>query len=329
MLGSEIYADFSKEINWIRERIREEILTLPNSLKSLAEYYVGKRLIILSDKARPIKFDPELGRPIPYVAFWFADAFGLTNKQVTRKLALGLVYSSLATTVRDDIIDHESPSELRYVTLANMYLHRYLVIFDDLFDPDSKFWYHLASCIKELARYESWNLISNYEHSFDPFSKSFLEESSRYFSAVVMPTLAALAIATNNERKIPLVSKFLQHFSMGWRIYDDLSDWRKDLKIDNWNHSSILLYALQNVDGKSKLDEEVVLSMFLSADFIKKAYGAMLGFFRTARQDVSAFNCSYLSRFMDEQISFHTRKRDGLLRSSLGFYKQLSKILSK
>lgn len=329
MLGSEIYTDFSREINWIREMIQEEILTYPDSLRSLAEYYVRKRLVILSDGARPIKFDPELGRPVPYAAFWFAEAFGLTNKQVAKRLALGLVYSSLATTVRDDIIDHEPSSDLHHFTLANMYLQRYLAIFDDLFDPDSKFWYYLASCIKELVRYEIWNLTPIDEHGFDPFSESFLKESSRYFSAVVMPTLAALAIATENEGKIPIVGEFLKHFSMGWRIYDDLNDWRKDLKVKNLNHSSTLIYALRNVGGKSNLDEEVVLSMFLSTDFLKKAYGAMLGFFRAARDDVLALSCSYLSRFMDEQISFHTRKRDRLLSSSSDFYKQLRKILNK
>jgi len=329
MICSEIYTDFSKDINWIRERIQEEIITCPNSLKSLAEYYVRKRLIILSDKARTIKFDPYLGRPVPYTVFWFAEAFGLTNKEVTRRLALGLVYSSIATTIRDDIIDNELLSELSYFALEKTYLHRYLAVFNELFNPDSKFWYYLVNCIKELARYESWNLTSNYEHSFDPFSESFLKESSRYFSAVVMPTLAALAIATNNERKIPIVRKFVKHFSMGWRIYDDLKDWRMDLKVKNLNHSSTLIYTLQNVGGKSKLNEEVVQSMFLSTDFVKKAYGAMLSFFRSARKDVSAFNCSYLSRFMDEQISFHTRKRDSILRSSSDFYKQLSKILSK
>lgn len=329
MIGSEIYTDFSKDINWIRERIREESLTYPNSLKFLAEYYVRKRLIILSDKARIIKIDPYLGRPIPYSVFWFAEAFGLTNKQTTRRLALGLVYSLIATTIHDDIIDNEPSSKLHYFALANMYRHRYLAVFDDLCDPDSKFWYYLANYIKELAQYESWNLTSNYEHSFDPFSESFLKESSRYISAAVMPTLAAMAITTDNEGKIPILSKFLKHYSMGWRIHDDMNDWQMDLKVKNLNHSSTLIYALQNVGGESNLNEEVVLSMFLSTDFVKKAYDAMLGFFRSARKEVSAFNCSYLSRFMDEQISFHTRKRDNLLRSSSDFYKQLSKILSK
>jgi len=329
MLSSEIYTNFSKEINWIREKIQEETLTFPNSLKSLVEYYVRKRLIILSDKTRPIIFDPELGRPVPYATFWFAEAFGFTKKKVTRRLALGLVYSSLATTIRDDILDHDPSKKGHFFTLANIYLHRYLAIFNYLFDRNSKFWYYLASCIKELERYENWNRISNYDNNFDPFSESFLKESSRYFSAVVMPTIAALAIATGNEGKISIVNRFLKHFSMGWRIFDDLNDWRKDLKVKNLNHSSTLLYTLQNIGGKNNLNEEVVLSMFLSTDFVKKAYGAMLSFFRTARKDVSAFDCSYLTKFMDEQISFQIRKRDSLLRLNSDFYMQLNKILSR
>ena len=114
MSGSEIYTDFSEDINWIRRSIQEETLTYPNSLKSLVEYYVKRRLVILSDEAQRIKIDPELGRPVPYATFWFAEAFGIENKQVTRRLALGLVYSSLSTTVRDDIIDQEPSSELHH-----------------------------------------------------------------------------------------------------------------------------------------------------------------------------------------------------------------------
>ncbi len=138
-----------------------------------------------------------------------------------------------------------------------------------------------------------------------------------------------MAIYTDNEREIPTVSKFLEHFSMGWRIYDDLNDWRKDLKARNWNHSSVLFYASHNAGGTVDLSEEIVLGMFLSTDFIKEIYGALLGFLRAARKDASALNCPYLSKFMDEQVSFHTRRRDILLRSNLEFYEQLGNILGK
>jgi hypothetical protein len=150
---------------------------------------------------------------------------------------------------------------------------------------------------------------------------------------VVLPSLTALALVTDNEREISKLSDFLRNFSMGWRIFDDLCDWRKDLEIDNLNNSSILLYILQNIHGEQDLDEEIVLSMFLDHEFIRKVYGIILKFNNLAKMDVSAFDCAYLSKFMDEQISFHTKRRDSMLfhthKLSSEFIKQLNNILNK
>jgi hypothetical protein len=329
MIDSEIYTNFSDEIEWIREKIREDTITVPNLLQSLSEFYVKKRLMILpSDQALKIKFDPEIGRPAPYAVFWFAEAFDL-EKEITKRLALGLVYSSIAITINDDIVDHEPSQLLQYLYLANKYLEKYLEIFYDLFDPDSKFWYYLASSFKELARYRSWNLSVKDIKSYEPFSEAFLRESSRYFSAVVMPSIVATATATDNEEKIPLVLDFLKNFCMGWRIYDDLNDWRADLEVKNLNHSSTLIYASQKMGKFSDLDQKTMSSMFLDTNFIKKAYDAMLSFFRAAQKDVSALNCDYLSKFMEEQINFNTRRRDSLLSISTDYYNTLDTILKK
>jgi len=276
-----------------------------------------------------MQLDPQIGRPVPYSTFWFAKAFDFTNEPVTRRLALGMLYSAIATTIRDDLLDQEPSSQLQHSTLANIFLHKYLEGFTDLFDSDSRFWYYHAISNKEQAQYEIWNLTYHYEHSLDPFSEAFLSESSRYFSAVVMPTLAAVAIAADNERQIPIVISFLKHFSMGWRVFDDLMDWRKDLKVKDLNHSSLLYSVKQNFEDRPTLNEETVLSMFLSDDFVKKMYGAILGFFKEAREDILPLNCNYLTRFMDEQLNFHTRKRDVLLQANSDFYNKLGKIVDQ
>jgi len=335
MYGSEIYNDFKKDIYWIRDRIQEEAPFFPDSMKPLIEHYTKSRLIIIPTKPKSgsgRKYDYELGRPVPYAVYWFADAFGLRDKKVYRKLGLGLIYSALTTTIRDDIIDSESPPDPQCAKLLNYYNYKYLEVFEELFNKDSVFWYHLAKGFQETARYESWNLLFNNRLNVDPFSESFLEESSRYFTAVVMPTLTAIAILTDNESKISVASEFLRHFSMGWRIYDDFCDWKRDLKVDGFNHSSILLYILQYVQGETDLNEEIVYSMFLNPEFIGKSYGAILHFYEAAKSDVSGLNCKYLTKFMEEQISFHTKRRDNILscadESKSEFLKQLDTILN-
>jgi hypothetical protein len=319
------------------ERIREAHLTFPNSLKSLAENYTSKRLIFSSDRDGIIRLDPKLGLPtrnfLPDVVFWLADAFGLKDRKVTKRLALGLVYSSLAFAVIDDTIEEETQSTSRNLALSNLYLHRYFKMFEGLFEPDSKFWHYLITSIKDfkLLVYQDFTFKHEPQDiaSLDPLSEPFLLESCKSYSALVMTTFAAVAYATNNETKIPQLSKFWNNYAKGHRIYDDLNDLQKDLRMDDYNNSSVLLYALQKTDNKSKLDEKLIWSMFLDIDFIEKIYGTMLGLFKRAREDASAFNCPYLFRFMDELINAHTQKRDILLKTSSDFYKELGRILNK
>jgi hypothetical protein len=313
----------------MRERIQEDLNSLPTFLQPLLSHFVRIRLTLLPSKDRTTELDPQIGRPVPYSTFWFAKAFHFTNQPVTRRLALGMLYSAITTTIRDDLLDQEPSSQLQHLTLANIFSHKYLDGFTDLFEPDSSFWYYYAIANKELAKYEIWNLTSHYEQSLDPFSESFLGESSRYFSAVVMPSLVALAIISDNEKQIPMVRSFLKHFSMGWRVFDDLMDWRKDLTVRDLNHSSILYSVKQNFEGRSNLDENAVLSVFMNDDFVKKAFGTILHFFRKAREDILPLNCNYLTRFMNEQLNFHTRKREEFLQKNSDFFTQLNKIIEQ
>ena len=313
----------------MRERIRGDLTSLPNFLQPLLDHFVRRRLTLLPSNDRSPQLDPRIGRPVPYSTFWFAKAFDFTNEPITRRLALGMLYSAISTTIRDDLLDQKPSSQLQHLTLVNIFLHKYIEGFTDLFDSYSRFWYYYAIADKEIAQYEIWNLSSHYEHSLDPFSESFLRESSRYFSAVVMPTLVAVAIISDNEKQIPTISNFLKHFSMGWRVFDDLMDWRKDLTVRDLNHSSILYSVKQNFDGQSNLDESSVLSVFLSDDFVKKMYNPILSFFKKAREDILPLNCNYLSRFMDEQLNFHTQKRDALLQANSDFYNKLGKIVDQ
>jgi hypothetical protein len=292
---------FSDEIKWVGDRIREDTNTFSNSLKPLAEHYISKRLIFTVDKDEMIRLDPKLGLPtrnfIPQVVFWLADAFGLENREVSKKLALGLVYSSLAFAVLDDAIEQETQSTSSNLALANLYLHRYLQSFDGLFEQDSKFWNHLATSIKEFTLLVCQDFTYKYDPkdvaTIDPLSEPFLFESCKSYSVLVLTTFAAVAYVTNNETKIPLLTKFWNDYAMGHRIYDDLNDLHKDLRMSDYNNSSVLIYALKKAENKSKLDEELIWSMLLDNEFIDTIYNTMLGLFRRAKEDASIDKFAY------------------------------------
>jgi len=333
-LMNNIYDDFSEELLWIKKMILKDGSSLPDSLQPVAKYYTTRRLIVLPGEGRQIFYiDPELGRPIPYIVFWFADALGLTNKNVARRLALGLLYATLAYVTLDDIIDEENKPAFLNVSLGNFYLHRYLATFDGLFDESSNFWYYLADSSKKFMKYLYEDFTFKHEKhnilDFDPFSEWFLFRSCKSYSILVMSIFAAIAYATNNETKIQMIDRFWTKYAMAHRLHDDLNDWMEDLKMDDLNHSPILIYALQNCRAGLKLSEKNVYSMFLCDDFVNRIYDVIFNLIEDARTNLSMFNGDYLSRYMDEQVRFHTRNREGLLKTNSFFQCELKRMLSK
>src|SRR5215213_714156 len=328
-----IYSDFRNEVKRLERRHDRELVSFPRQIGAIAHYYLNKRLLILNDK--DIEFDERLGRPVPYLAFWFADAFGLKDKQTIRQLAASLMYISLWVSIRDDLQDGRAAvggktvCEHAYVYLANIYYSKYTDIFREMFPPESRFWYILTDCLDQWWKYNSWSFLFSYNNNTDPLSKMFLSKASSYLPAIILPTLAAIALLTKNHMKIPLVAGFLKHYWMGWKIVDDIRDWEKDLKVRNYNHSSILYYSLKKASKQSRFGPEDVISTFLDENSIKKIYNAMLEFYKAARRDAQKVGSVYVSKFMDTQIEFHSDERDCLLRSRLQFIRNLENVIEK
>jgi hypothetical protein len=328
-----IYDDFSDEIVWCKKRILEDCKNLPESLIPLSQYYTSKRILVLPDKDRPVvMIDPELGRPIPYIVFWVTEALGL-DRNIAKRLALGLLYATLAYVVLDDIVDEENDPTLLNVSLGNIYLHNYLASFDGLFDASSGFWHYLADSTKRFMKslYDDYS-FKHGKHDvseFDPLSEQFLWRSCGSYSILVMTILVAAAYATNNVEKIPALDRFWYKYAMAHRLHDDLNDWMEDLVMEDYNYSPILIYALQHYEEKTRLSEEKVLSMFMSDEYVNRIYSVIFDLIRAASVEVSSLNEIYLSRYLDEQVIFHTRNRDGLLKTTSSFQRELTNILDR
>ncbi len=329
----EIYSNYNDKLEWLIDKHRKELSIVPASISSLARYYLTKRLLILIQK--PLTIDRRFGRPVPYLAYWFADAFGLDDQKVVRQLGLTLSYISLAVSARDDLLDgrirlgQKIVSEHAHVCLTNMYYDRYFRIFKSILHPGSEFWYILSCCLNDWSNYEKWSFLFNSNNRINPFSEKFLSESSSYLVAITLPTIAAAALLTGNQDKIPQITKFLRHYCMGWKIVDDIRDWQKDLKLHNFNHSSVLYYVKSKLDKQYELNAEIVTSMFLDDLFLKKIYGALFHWYRAARHDAKYFDYPTLVTFMDSQIEFHTSERDYLSGSKAQFSERISQILQK
>lgn len=328
MVCSEVYADFAGNVRWLQEMIGKDIETLPPHLRARGNWVVSKRLHILPDEGQAPRLDPELGIPIPYSVFWFADVFGYFNDSTANSFALAQLYSVISSTLRDDIFDSE---ELRgeradLLTLYNIFRRKYIDIFEKAFDRRSSIWCHLAQAFNDELKYEIWNKAFTLRTCQNPFSAKFLEDSSRFYYPVVMPSLAAVALVAGAENKVPRIARFFKHFSIGCLILDDLKDCMIDLSVEDMNHSCVLLYARQCLGGK-EVDERDFANLFLSEGFVRGVYDPILRYFEKAREDILPFNSRYLSKYMDEQSSFITRARDATLKRRSIFFDSLEPLL--
>ena len=329
MVGSEIYSDFTSNIRWIREQVGADVTDLPPRLRQMGKRIASERLFIVPDGIHTPRLDPEFGRPIPYCVYWFADALGYTDHEKINSFALAMTYSSMSSTLRDDIVDsNELRSErLHLLELSNIFQRKYIEIFEKAFDKRSSLWRYLSQALDEELRYESWNKAFTLETCRNPFSVRFIEDSSRYFYAVVMPSLVAVAVAAEAESKAAKITRFARHLSMGSRIHDDLKDCRTDLGMVDMNHSCILLHARQCLGEGGELDEEILTSLFLSEGFVRSVYDPIVLYFNKAREDILPFNSRYLTKFMDEQSSFIARARDSTLKRQTNFFASMASLL--
>lgn len=313
MPGSRIYADFHPEIQWIRKRIAADVRSLSPGLRPLARYYTGQRLKILPGGSGFILTDPRMGRPVPYAAFWLADAFDMNNPGLAREAGVGMVYSALATTLRDDNADSVPGDTEERESLARFWEGKYLEALGDLLPNEEDYIEVTAWAKDEWGRYNRWRTSSLGGGRNKPFSNEYLRESSRYFVATVFPTLMAIAFVAKKEEKLPEVRRFLEEFSMGWRIFDDLMDWERDLGANEMNRSSVLMYVKARMGLKKPVDRLAVWSCMMNETFVNDAYGAMIDHFRRAKMAIDDLDADYLVDFLDQLIGFQLDKKDSLL----------------
>jgi hypothetical protein len=276
-----------------------------------------ERIVVTIDRAI---LNKKTGRAYPYVAYWFSEALGLRDRGIIRKLGLSLTYVALFVSIRDDLIDGRPilnddsiASEHSLIALANWYYDKYLQVFKEIFAQGSPFWFLFIDCMNQWSIYETWILTHRTRHNFDPLSHSFLEKSSQYLYATTLPTLAAIAILTSN--KLESIIKFAKNYCIGFKLADDLRDWRKDITKRNPIGSVVIYYAMKKF-GKKKIDETELESLFLDEEFINSLYDAAIRHLMTAKVNGEVFRSSQIQKFieiqiegLEEQVEFHRQRR--------------------
>jgi hypothetical protein len=328
MSGSSIYSDFASDVAWIRNWIASDVSSLPRNRRAAGIYFTKERLKILKG-ANQQAVSPSVGRPVPYAAFWFADAFSLRRSDFVRQMALCMVYNSLTTTIKDDLEDSVTGKRSTLEFLRGYWDGRCSEIVNSTIPSGSAYWEAASIAEEEWRRYDEWNQTFDQTAEFNPYSDRFLRSSSRYFVAVVFPPLAAIAAEAGRPREIARIHQFLRAFSKGWRVFDDLMDWQRDIGSPRLNRSSVLYYLEKRLPPKTPVKPSYVLSSFLSREFVEDTYRAILKNLRSAGDILVPLKNPYLSTFIREQIEFHTKRRDALLGLGGTAIASLSSIISR
>jgi hypothetical protein len=300
---SSLYTDFASDIRWIKECIREEYETLPPAMRCVAHYYLTQRVKVLHDHDPLCPSHHLSPRPIPYLAFWFAHDFGLKDTQVRRLLGLSLVYVCLSSSPRDDLLDGSGFAPGQQTHLTRWFWERHLCALRKLFSAESPIWHLVSKSTAEWERGDRWALSQSRHEAADPLSATFLRDSSRYLAAMLFATLAAVVLLSNQAKKVSAIRRFVCYYCMGWRILDDLRDWRDDLEA-NIDTSSVLgfLRIRAGIPRSAPLTRALAVSLFSDHAVVSQIYSAMAGFCLAARREAEKLQAGFVTRFIDEQL---------------------------
>lgn len=328
-----IYADFETyDINF-KNFFENEIKSLPNELLPLAGYYLKERLYIINEK--DVKFDILIGRPVPYLAYWLSDAFELIERKTIDLLALSLIYASILVSLRDDLSDgricrdNKDFDENHYVALISFYYSKYINTFKQILPADSNIWHILTEAQLRWSNYEMWAFSFRRSEGFSPLSADFLGKTSSYLVAITFPTLAAICILTDRKSKLNKIEKFLEYYCMGWKIADDLKDWKKDLTVSHFNHSVIIYEVLNTKSGDNTINQKTIESMFLHKPFIDSIYDKIVECYTYSKNQIIDLKSRYLEEFIDSQIRYFTLEKETLIQNSQLLSERLLKVLNK
>ena len=325
---SSLYTDFAADTVWIKQSIREECETLPPAVRGVAYYYLTQRVKVLHDRDALCLSHHLSPRPIPYLAFWFAHDFGLADTQVRRLLGLSLVYLGLSSSPRDDLLDAPAFAPDQQTYLARWFWERHFVALTKLFSADSPIWYLVSKSTAEWEHYERWALSQNRHEAADPFSAAFLRDSSRYLAAMLFATLAGVALLSNRAKNVSAIRRFVGYYCMGWRILDDLRDWRDDLDA-NIDSSSVLgfLRIRAGIPRTVPLTRVLAVSLFSDPSVVSQIYSAMAGFCLAARREAEKLQAGFVTRFIDEQLLGYEEELARIRAEKVKFKDSLDRLL--
>jgi hypothetical protein len=183
--------------------------------------------------------------------FCFSDVFPNVLLDHFRTLSFSGTLWMSYMRAQDDAIDRPRTADPTALFLRDAYLRESLHLLYKLFPCNSKFWSFYSSYFDEYARSvlheQGKNLymdVSN-DESFHSIAKGK--------AAMAKYPVAALAVLSRGEDKLPLLTDSLDCFHVGYQYWDDLVDWKEDS--ENSKRSLLLARALARIPPEKRSEE--------------------------------------------------------------------------
>jgi hypothetical protein len=181
--------------------------------------------------------------------FCFREIFTTVAIEDVRTIALSGILWMSYMRAQDDAIDKPETVDPVLLFLRYSYLRESLQLLYGILPSDSGFWNYYSNYSDEYG----WSVLreKDIHSSIDsPFDAAEFYAIAKGKAAMAKYPVAALAVLSAEEKKIPLLAESLDCFHVGYQYWDDLIDWREDFA--NSKYSLLLARALERIPPEKR-----------------------------------------------------------------------------
>jgi hypothetical protein len=178
-----------------------------------------------------------------YFPFCFADVFPNLAIDNLRMLSLSATLWISQMRARDDALDRPGTVDPYVLFLRDAYLRESLHLLYRFIPSNSKFWSLYSTYFDEYASAVLQEQDNNvYADAIDDASFHCIAKGK---AAMAKYPVAALAVLSGPEDKLPLLAEALDYFHIGYQYWDDLVDWKEDFETSKY--SLVLARAIARI----------------------------------------------------------------------------------
>jgi hypothetical protein len=227
--------------------LREEGALCRASLAAFTESVITSVGVSQRDAERLRKYDSSRkeGNVYFHFPFCFREAFATVALEDVRTIALSGILWMSYMRAQDDAIDKVGETlNPTFLFLRDLYLRESLHLLYSLFPHSSRFWNFYSTYFDEYARSV---LCEKANHSSieSTFDDAEFHRIAKGKAAMAKYPVAALAVLSGEDEKMPFLTESLDCFHVGYQYWDDLVDWKEDLASSKY--SLLLTRALEHI----------------------------------------------------------------------------------